>query len=105
MIIKDEIAPKIKAEARLLDNGTLWVTADEWDKVNRVIVEDGKTYCRTFYMDGDDVVEVVRCRECKYQSKGENESESWNLCGFRPWLYVPTSDDHFCSYGERGEAE
>ena len=48
-------------------------------------------------------VEVVRCRDCKYQDKGENESDSWNLCGFRPWLYIPTSDDHFCGYGERGE--
>lgn len=48
---------------------------------------------------------VVRCRDCKYQSKGENESESWNLCMFRPWLYIPTSDDHFCGYGERGEQE
>lgn len=46
---------------------------------------------------------VVRCRDCKYQSKGENESESWNLCMFRPWLHIPTSDDHFCGYGERGE--
>lgn len=52
-----------------------------------------------------DAVEVVRCRDCKYQNKGENESESWNLCGYRPWLYIPTSDDHFCGYGERGEAD
>ena len=52
-----------------------------------------------------DIVSVVRCRDCKYQNKGENESESWNLCGFRPWLYIPTSDEHFCGYGERGERE
>ena len=50
-----------------------------------------------------DLVSVVRCRYCKYQNKGENESESWNLCMFRPWLYIPTSDNHFCGYGERGE--
>lgn len=49
--------------------------------------------------------DLVRCRYCKYQNKGENESESWNLCMFRPWLYIPTSDDHFCGYGERGEAD
>ena len=52
-----------------------------------------------------DAVEVTRCKDCKYQDKGENESESWNLCVFRPWLYVPTSDNHFCEYGERGEAD
>ena len=49
--------------------------------------------------------DLVRCKDCKYQDKGENESESWNLCMFRPWLYIPTSDDHFCGYGERGEQD
>lgn len=48
-----------------------------------------------------DVVPVVRCAECKYQDKGENDSEAWNLCGYRPWLHIPTEDDAFCSKGER----
>lgn len=48
-----------------------------------------------------DVVEVVRCKDCKYQDKGQNEVESWNVCNYRPWLYVNTYDDHFCSDGER----
>lgn len=48
-----------------------------------------------------DVVEVVRCADCKYQEKGENECEAWNLCGYRPWLHIPTEDDAFCSKGER----
>ena len=48
-----------------------------------------------------DVVEVVRCAECKYQDKGENDCEAWNLCGYRPWLHIPTEDDAFCSKGER----
>ena len=46
-------------------------------------------------------VDLVRCGECKYQDKGENEREAWNLCAYRPWLYKPTSDECFCSYGER----
>lgn len=46
-----------------------------------------------------EVAEVVRCRECIYQNKGENESGAWNLCGYRPWQYTPTEDDHFCGYG------
>ena len=48
-----------------------------------------------------DVIEVVRCGECKYQDKGENDCEAWNLCGYRPWLHIPTEDDAFCSKGER----
>lgn len=48
-----------------------------------------------------DAVEVVRCKDCKYQDKGENESESWNVCKYRPWLYFSIDDDDYCSYGER----
>lgn len=48
-----------------------------------------------------DVVEVVRCKDCKYQDKGENDCEAWNLCDYRPRLHVPTEDDHYCSCGER----
>ena len=44
---------------------------------------------------------VVRCRDCKYQNKGSNEVDAWNLCDLRSWLYIPISDDFFCSYGER----
>lgn len=46
-------------------------------------------------------VEVVRCKDCKYQDKGENESESWNVCKYRPWLYFSIDDDDYCSCGER----
>ena len=48
-----------------------------------------------------DVVEVVRCKECKYNAKGDNESEFWNLCRLRSWVYVPVSDEDYCSRGER----
>lgn len=49
--------------------------------------------------------EIVRCKDCKYQDKGENESESQNLCGYRPWLYVPVTDDHFCGYAVRKDGD
>lgn len=45
--------------------------------------------------------DVIRCKDCRYQDKGSNESESWNLCGYRPWLHVPTEDEHYCGYAER----
>ena len=44
--------------------------------------------------------EIIRCKDCRYQDKGRNESESWNLCGYRPWLHVPTEDEHYCGYAE-----
>lgn len=48
-----------------------------------------------------DVAEVVRCKDCKYQNKGQNECESWNMCEYRSWLYFPVNDDDYCSKGER----
>ena len=47
--------------------------------------------------------DIVRCKDCKYQRKGQNECEAWNLCGYRPWQYTPITDEHFCSYAEREE--
>ena len=47
--------------------------------------------------------EIVRCKDCQYQCKGQNECETWNLCGYRSWQYTPTTDEHFCSYAERRE--
>ena len=49
--------------------------------------------------------EIIHCAECKYQDKGSNESNSWNLCGYRPWIYVPTSDEHYCGDAERNLEE
>ena len=48
-----------------------------------------------------DVVEVVRCKDCKYNVKGDSESEFWNICTLRPRLYVPVSDEDYCSRGEK----
>ena len=45
--------------------------------------------------------DIVRCKDCKYQRKGQNECEAWNLCGYRPWQYTPITDEYFCSYAER----
>lgn len=60
-----------------------------------------------------DVVEVVRCKDCKYgrpiDKTKEPEKyfkgdcivcECWNVVGDEPTIYIP---HHFCSYGEREE--
>ena len=51
MTIKDEIFPSVKVDARLMDDGTLWIKSDNLTEIGRVLVEDGKTYCKTFYQD------------------------------------------------------
>ena len=55
MNIKDEMYPSAKVEARLLDDGTLWIkTRERLNNIGRVIVEDGTTWCRVFYQDDND---------------------------------------------------
>lgn len=46
-----------------------------------------------------DVAEVVRCKDCKYRRKND-ENEPY--CTAKDGLLHP-SDDEFCSYGKRKE--
>jgi hypothetical protein len=48
-----------------------------------------------FNIPAADVVEVVRCKNCKFYHK--------NICPH--WAYTETKPDDFCSYGERREGE
>ena len=50
MTIKDELCPRIKADAKLMGDGTLWIKTDKLDNVGRVLVEHG-TRCKQFYQD------------------------------------------------------
>ena len=47
-----------------------------------------------------DVVEVIRCRECRWYSK---EQDGWGICfhTHSNHLYVP--EDFYCAYGKRRE--
>ena len=50
----------------------------------------------------EDVVEVVRCKDCKYCDTYRN----WNNREYLgcTWAYTTEVDpNHYCSYGERGE--
>lgn len=76
------------------------------DYIDRQVAVDTVSDCgiciqKILDLPSADVVEVVRCKDCKYQDKGENESESWNVCNYRPWLYFSINDDDYCSNGER----
>ena len=47
-----------------------------------------------------DAVEVVRCKDCKYFDSGTDEDGKlfFKCLG---WFYGGTSEDDFCSHGER----
>lgn len=48
------------------------------------------------------VVEVVRCADCKYFDSGTDEDGKlfFKCLG---WVYGGTSEDDFCSHGERND--
>lgn len=43
--------PVTTNETTLYEDGTLWVTVEDCEEVNRVIVDSNKALCRVFYMD------------------------------------------------------
>ena len=50
-----------------------------------------------------DAVEVVRCKDCKYMEKWDEIADNCYMCNHGRTVRV--RPDHFCSYGERLEAE
>lgn len=69
----------------------LWLFADEtcasvvWDFEN---------------LPAQDVVEVVRCKYCRYKQKAKVNIKGFLIC---PACGMEITDDDFCSYGERRE--
>lgn len=55
MNIKDEVYPKVKADVRMTDDKTLWVKVSkpEFEKIGRIILEDGSVFCKVFYQDAE----------------------------------------------------
>lgn len=52
-----------------------------------------------------DVVEVVRCKDCKHLTVVNNES-AYARCektGYIFWSFRTDTREHFCAYGERRE--
>ena len=72
-------------------DGRLWVTVDDIDKVNAVVVDESKSkFCKQFYMDAQP--EIIRCKDCKYHDLKNCPIEKY------------FSFDGFCSRAERREA-
>lgn len=58
--------------------------------------ERALTYCSEF-KSKDDVVEVVRCKDCKHWKQVTAERHACRILGFE------MDYDEYCSYGERKE--
>ena len=48
-----------------------------------------------------EAVQVVRCKECRWYKVGENEVDSWSICGHPCMDYRDVCGDDFCSWAER----
>lgn len=48
-----------------------------------------------------DAVPVVRCKDCKWFSKGDNGFDAWECCTFTFGKYINVDENHFCSWAER----
>jgi len=51
------------------------------------------------YMEKHDIVEVVRCKDCKYSEIDNPDFPDQYLCNHNGMDWNP--GDHFCSYGEK----
>lgn len=76
---KVESAPTIDAEPVVLceEDGTLWVTVEDCEKVGRVIIKNEQGhFCRVFYMGDGDEEPVRHGRWLEY---GENKDGTHNI--------------------------
>ena len=102
--------------ARLIDADALKSYMDECSKETRFRVYYGYA---TAFIDAAptvDAVEVVRCKDCKYQRKVWIEDKRYKFggflcvsCGRNDDIFVSHTvdgdDNDFCSYGERKDGD
>jgi hypothetical protein len=88
------------------ENNILKAVVDAGISVDKERLLRALNDARYFYREGfdaamsaADVVEVVRCKDCKYGEKDEGENVLSYFCQYDgcDWNY----GNHFCSYGER----
>lgn len=93
ILIKDYEMPKSCSKCFMFN----WCWLDKWMEEH-----DAKYYYENRRKDCP-LVEIVRCKDCKWYISGSNECEEWTECG-RLCIALP-SDDWFCRSGERREDE
>lgn len=76
------------------------------DKLIRDLI-DNRSFCPAIVKNAienaptEDVVEVVRCKDCKYRNT--HDCKMWYQCVICGDYHHWERDDYFCSYGERKE--
>ena len=81
-------------------DGRLWVTVDDIDKVNAVVVDESKSkFCKQFYMDAQP--EIILCKDCKHYGRADKRRfyRGYDCLDGRIASIVPDKD--FCSRAER----
>ena len=93
--------PEERTQERTETHGVCLDVIDRQEAIDALSTPHGILYpIRTIESLPSTQPQIIHCADCRYQDKGRNESESWNLCGYRPWLHVPTEDEHYCGYAE-----
>ena len=87
-----------KAKQALLDSTNIDTSPEEMKVLNDFLFRCWQMGWLDDYDDTKDVVEVVRCKDCKF-NKGDNKCLNEHSI-----IDIPKDDD-YCSYGERENDE
>lgn len=86
--------------SKILKDGTLCVTVNDFQKVKRVLVQDNYCFGGLYYPDEEP---IVRCKDCKYYLQKQKD-KPWD-CGRRYCNHgalKATDPNDFCSWGRKG---
>ena len=87
-----------KTALKIIDNYAKSVTAD-----GKVVVDAIRDIVDVI-TPAADVVEVVRCKDCKYFTQDKIADEIMDICVYFGGM-VSIASDGFCSYSERREKQ
>ena len=102
-----------KAKTALIESTNIETSEDEMKVIDSFLFrcwqmgwldkyDDGQWKACEDYRPSDDLVEVVRCKDCIHYEK----HETWSACTYwsgNPYEQASVIDEDFCSYGERRE--
>lgn len=92
----------VSALAERIDFGKEYILSFKEDTYERVTEQGNLMHGIKMMVSADT---LVRCKECRWLDKGENESCHWSMCARHIGQYINVSDDDYCSYGERKDDE
>lgn len=89
-----------EAALELIDNAPI-IAGNE----NETLISAPKLSDKVYCLPAADVVEVVRCKECKYYTEGKLLGPTKFCYFYKIGTGLNTADDDFCSKGERREPQ